>query len=229
MWFDVIATARPELTELAERYGFLTGSRLDKLTQYDNYNTDINFIDMNWKNPNPDGLIEACRVHEPKYAVAGDYDEDGGSVDGVNKRAQILNDYVENVIVVPKESGEVVHVPDWCIVGYSTPTEYGGTKAPLSDYKDEEIHILGGTPHNQIELIDKLGKDVVSVDGNSYLKAATIGNKYWTKNPPRWKLVDWQQGDRVVRAYENSVLHISYALRELCGNNERQAIVDEFL
>lgn len=228
MWFDVIATARPELTDISERYGYLTGSRLDNLPPYESKGIDVDFIDMNWKNPRPKELIAACRRHNPKYAVAGDYDESGSSVDTVNERSQILLDHADNVIVVPKRSGEVEKVPPNCIVGYSVPTEYGGTKANIDEYRGRDIHLLGGTPHKQITLTDRFGDDVVSIDGNSYLKAATIGNKYWTKDPPRWKLVKWTKEDRVKLAYENSVLHTSYAFREL-SSSDRQSFIGEFI
>jgi hypothetical protein len=203
---DLITSGRVDLTEYAASKGYLRGARLDKASRYYQHDVCVDFLDMDWNDPDPEGLLEAAERHRPKYVVAGDYLRDEDNTQRVNRRARQLREYADNVIVVPKSPGELAEVPEWCVVGYSVPSEYGGTDIPLREYRDisQPIHILGGTPHRQFEVVGKLWLDsVCSVDGNSIHKAATIGAKAWHPSVPRWRKVDGE--DAVERAYRESV------------------------
>jgi len=213
---DIITSGRVDLTAYAGEQGYLRGARLDKADRYANHGVAVDFLDMDWNNPEPEKLIRAARDHRPKYAVAGDYLRDEDNIETVNRRAGELRQYAENVIVVPKSPGDLSHVPEWCVVGYSVPTEYGGTDIPLREYRDipQQIHILGGTPHRQFEIVGKLWLDsICSIDGNSIHKAATIGAKAWYADVPHWRKVDGEGA--VERAYKQSVdnLHHTHTAR----------------
>jgi len=199
--YDLITTGRPDLTAFAERYGYLRGARLDKLGEYETRNISVDFIDMHWEDPDFPAHLKACKRHRPKYAVAGDYD--GENFERVHDRARQLRECVGNVIVVPHSPGEVPRVPEWCVVGYSSPSEYAGTTAPVWEYRGRDVHILGGTPHQQLEILAYLGDDVVSLDCNSHHKAATIGAKAWYSESPHWRKVEDEQA--VETAYQISV------------------------
>ena len=208
-----MTTGRPELTEIAARYGWLRGSRLDDIGRYEMRDISLDFIDLHWEDPDFVGLLEACERHRPKYAIAGDYD---GDIEEINERADQLRPYVQNVIVVPHKPGEVSEVPDWCVVGYSTPSKYAGTDAPVWEYYGRDVHILGGTVDQAREVLGYLGDDVVSVDCNSHHNGATLFAKWWGKTSPSWNpLPAAHPGDEnPIRAYENSMLNITYTLRE---------------
>jgi hypothetical protein len=213
---DIITSGRPDLTAYAGDHGFLRGARLDKERRYYDQDVRVDFLDMEWEDPDPDHLIDAAERHRPKYAVAGDYLRDQDNAAAVHERADRLREFVENVIVVPKSPGDLDRVPEWCVVGYSVPTEYGGTDIPLRAYRDitQPIHVLGGTPHRQLEVAGRLWLDsICSMDGNSIHKAATIGAKAWHPTVPRWRKVDGE--DAVERAYRKSVdnLRQEYAAR----------------
>lgn len=202
---DIIMTGRPDLVEMATDQGYLAGCRLDEVPRHDRYGSQLEFIDLHWEEPDFDGLLAACKMHEPRYAIAGDYD--GDNHETINERAEQLRDVVENVIIVPHHDGDLDHVPEWAVIGYSTPSEYAETEIPLRDYQtaSQPIHILGGTPHDQLTLLGRLWVDnVVSMDCNSHHKSATIGSKAWCPARPRWRLVP--EGDnRVERAYQESI------------------------
>jgi len=213
---DIITSGRVDLTEYAGKKGYLRGARLDKADRYANHGAAVDFLDMDWNDPDPDKLIRAAKDHRPKYVVAGDYLRDEDNTQRVNDRARQLRDLAENVIVVPKSPGDFQHVPEWCVVGYSVPTEYGGTDIPLREYVSlpNQIHVLGGTPHRQFDVVSQLWlENVCSIDGNSIHKAATIGAKAWHPAVPHWRKVD--ADDAVERAYRESVdnLHAAHKAR----------------
>lgn len=210
---DVITTGRPDLTAMAEEYGCLRGTRIDDESRYRQRDVQVDFLDLHWEDPDFQSLLEAAAWHDPKYIIAGDYD--GSNYQQINDRARQLRNLAEHVIVVPHHPGEVAKIPEWAVVGYSTPTDYGGTEAWLWEYRDRPIHILGGTPHQQLEVLRYLADDAVSVDGNSYHKAATLGAKYWRDEPTHhWHRVDHGGPGAVVGAYERSLQNWIGALCE---------------
>jgi len=208
---DVITTGRPDLVKYARRYGWLTGTRLDSLKAHENADMNVQFIDLHWEEPDQDGLLAACMRHRPKYVVAGDYD--GDNYNEINNFAESLQQYAENVIIVPHEPGEVDHVPEWAVVGYSTPTNYAGTDAPVWEYYGRDVHILGGTMQ-QIEVVaSHLKNDVVSLDTNTHHRDATRFGEYWSQEPRTRKQTAGIK-DNIREAYENSVLNMTYAFEQ---------------
>lgn len=206
---DLITTGRPDLTEYAAQHGWIQGTRLDKLTQYEKAKVSPDFIDVHWVNPDRGLLLAKTMAHKPKYVVAGDYD--GSNYETINGFARQLDSYAENVIIVPHEPGEVSKVPEWAIVGYSTPTGYEGTDAPIWEYTGRDVHVLGGTM-NQIKLVvDHLRDDIVSIDTNTMHRDATQFGEYWnTDGRQRTAKV----GNTVREAYENSILNMTYAFEQ---------------
>lgn len=211
---DLITTGRPDLTDVAAAYGWLRGSRLDDVGRYENLGISLDFIDLHWEDPDPDALLAAAMRHRPRYVVAGDYD--GENFDAINERAAALRRYAENVIVVPHEPGEVSEVPEWAVVGYSTPSGYAGTDAPIWEYYGRDVHILGGRVEQIQELYGYLGTDIISIDCNSFHRGATSYAKWWGQSTPSWNKLAAAVpcSENANRAYENSLLNISYALRE---------------
>lgn len=201
MTVDIITTGRPDLTAYAAGYGYLRGTRLDDEPRYRGRDVRVDFLDVHWEDPDFGALVAAAEWHRPKYAIAGDYD--GSNYDTVHDRAGRLREHAENVIIVPHAPGEVETVPEWCLVGYSTPSAYAGTDAPIWEYRGRDVHILGGTPHQQLELLAYLDEDVVSMDCNSHHKAATIGAKAWHPESPHWRKVNGENA--VERAYRRAV------------------------
>lgn len=228
---DIITTGRPDLTAYAEEYGYLRGTRLDDEPRYRREGVRVDFLDVHWEDPDFDALLEAAEWHEPKYAIAGDYLRDEDNVALVNDRADQLREHAENVIVVPKTPGDIDHVPEWCVVGYSTPSVYEGTDIPLRNYREtsHDIHILGGTPHQQHDLLGRLWlENVRSMDCNSHHKAATIGAKAWYAASPHWRKIGPEgMENAVTEAYKTSVvnLHTDHQRRGLIaatdGGNAR--------
>jgi ribosomal protein S18 acetylase RimI-like enzyme len=211
---DLITTGRPDLTAIAANYGWLRGTRLDDLERYERRDIDVEFIDLHWQDPDPERLLAATEKHRPRYVIAGDYDKD--NYQEINDRARQLRGYAENVIIVPHEPGEIGQVPEWATVGYSTPTEYAGTDAPVWEYRGRDIHILGGTIEQQIQLYGYLADSIVSMDCNSFHRGATSFAKWWGHSSPSWNKLaaPVASPENAKRAYENTLLNLSYKLRE---------------
>jgi len=215
---DLVTTGRPDLTEYARKHGWLTGTELSAVSQYENAARNIEFLDMDWREPDPDRLISAAMKHKPKYAVAGDYEyrEDGEvvgeDIETVNNRAKTLSQWVENPIVVPHRPGQPAEVPDFAVTGYSTPTSYGGTEAPMWEYQGEDVHILGGTMNRIKKVIDHLGDSVRSLDTNTMHRDATQYGEFWTQSRARKKTAGIEND--IEEAYENSILNMTYAFEQ---------------
>lgn len=208
---DIITTGRPDLTEYAHKHGWLTGCRLDAIQNYEKEGVTPDFIDLHWEQPDQDQLLTKAMQHNPEYVVAGDYD--GENYEQINDFANQLRSYAENVIIVPHEPGEVKKVPEWAIVGYSTPTGYEGTDAPIWEYTGRDVHILGGTMPQIQTVVNHLKNSIVSIDTNTHHRDATQFGEYWSKSDRQRKQVA-DIGNTVRPAYENSVLNMTYAFEE---------------
>jgi hypothetical protein len=103
----------------------------------------------------------------------------------------------EAVVIVPKVVGGVPRVPvsvggRRVILGYSVPTSYGGSPVPLWEHAGRPVHLLGGSPQEQLRLwyaFGGVGCAVVSADGNMAGQQARKG-RYWSRAPGRkghWK------------------------------------------
>lgn len=106
--------------------------------------------------------LAAVQTLEPRVTVAPDV-ERGRALEDVVARADELLEYASDVIVVPKDC-HPTEIPDRFRVGLTVGSF--GSMAPwgLWDYRDcESIHILGGTPTQQMTVLDH-GLNVDSMD-----------------------------------------------------------------
>ena len=180
------------------------------------------FVDQNWKNPNREKYMQALAEHRPYMATVLDWEE-SGQFDEVMSWATEAAQYVSVVVIIPKVSGEVWRVPDMVAgkpvrLGYSVPTSYGGTTVPLAEFWERPVHLLGGSPHKQLELASVL--NAVSVDCNLHAERANNA-QYWTpkfsgkaRNPyyPQLQEVDgWKQPNAPYEAFRRSCNNIRAA------------------
>jgi len=216
---DLVTTGRNDLTSYAEQYGWLVGAELSYIGHHERHGRALEFIDMAWDEPKPDELIAACMKHEPTYAIAGDYEHTddgelvGEPIDVVNERAHQLTQWVDYPIAVPHRPGEPDEVPDCALVGYSTPTRYGGTEAPLWEYQDKDVHVLGGTMNGIKTVVDHLAGQINSIDTNTMHRDATQFGEYWSHSGKQRKKTPGIKND-IVEAYENSILNMTYAFEQ---------------
>ena len=161
---------------VAHAAGFRIGVQLPNQVSH-----PVWFADQNWKKPDRARYMAALAHHRPALATVLDlerYDQLEDVLDWTEEAAQ----YCQQVLVIPKYSGAVDHLPRQIggadvVLAYSVPTAFGGTEVPIWEFCGWPVHLLGGSPHRQMEIAHYL--DVVSTDGNMANKMAHRG-RFWS-------------------------------------------------
>lgn len=146
----------------------------------------LDFVDNDFHHPNFERHLSVVKQVKPKYATAPDLFTPE-RLPEVLEQASILAKYAENVIVIPKCSGVIGLIPKEYVIGISVPSKYGdsGSLHYIEVY-GRNVHLLGGSPHKQYRLWrDFPGMNVVSIDGNAYMKSATFGD-FWDADRCGW-------------------------------------------
>src|SRR6185312_13784929 len=147
------------------------------------YNVPIRFIDNDYHAPDFKRHLEMVKRFSPHYATVPDLSEqevNRADIDRALQQADQLSQYCETVFIVPKLTGQIAMLPEHLAIGYSVPTSYGGAQYPLWELEGRKVHLLGGSPHEQIKLYRYIAcyADVVSADGNMFQLISGFG-KYW--------------------------------------------------
>ena len=148
------------------------------------------FADQDWKRPNRAAYMAALSKHRPRMATVLDWERDE-QLPEVLGWAEDVAPFVERVIIIPKVIGGIPRLPRRIggrevVLGYSVPTRYAGTSVPPWEFAGWPVHLLGGSPHRQMELAHYL--NVVSVDGNYIAKMAQKWIQFWVMAPARYAL-----------------------------------------
>lgn len=158
--------------------------------------------------------------HRPFMASVLDW-EQSEQLDEVLGWAEDAARFVQVIMIIPKVIGEIGRLPRWIAgrpvrLGYSVPTKFGGTSVPVWEFADWPVHLLGGSPHKQIEISHYM--QVASVDGNYANMMATRFNEYWDNG--RWCELSDHGGhvdnDAPYRAFELSCQNIMAAWGSVC-------------
>jgi hypothetical protein len=181
MSIDIIycAGANPLFMSIAEPFCKL-GIRSDRA----DYGFPINFVDIDYKKPNWANHLRVVGKHAPKYATVPDLSEmevSDADIERAVNQARQLQAYCKIVLVIPKLPGQIALLPPDIAIGYSVPTSYGGAQYPLWELTGRHVHLLGGSPHEQMNLYPYIAAagTVLSADGNMAQKVAIRFAKYW--------------------------------------------------
>lgn len=204
------AGGNKDFAEIAVNSGFLFGSRLPSTVYHDVY-----FADQDWKSPNIDKYIKELNKYKPKVATVLDL-ERTEQFNEVMMWVDKVSTVVDTIIVIPKISGIINSIPrtvngSKIRLGYSVPTKYGGTTVDIQEFNDWPVHLLGGSPHQQMKLFSKM--NVESVDGNMHKKIAINFSKFWEKKDSRaggtWKRLEEFSGrEKILKTFEMSCVNI---------------------
>lgn len=177
-------------TKIAVAAGYKIGAQLP-LTVY----ARLFFGDQNWKKPRRAPYMHALAMYRPEMATVLDL-ESPTQDNEVMSWAEQASQFTENVIIIPKYNGAVAKLPrsikgKRVVLGYSVPTLYGGTTVPVEEFLGWPVHLLGGSPHQQLPLCRKL--DVISLDCNFHLRMANVSCQFFSFPMPEWnaKNTDW--------------------------------------
>ena len=151
--------------------------------------------------------LEAVKQDEPKIAVAPDINSDE-RIDDSFEQAELLNEYAETVVVVPKEINPNT-IPSKYRIGVPCQKRFGPVPPrPVWEYLEcDDLHLLGGSPLVHKEMMHKVGHDSVnSLDTASPIAASSRG-QVWGRP---FKHTEWYESPR--RSYyeriESSLKHI---------------------
>jgi len=175
--------------ELAISAGFRYGVQLPGMVYYTLY-----FADQNWKHPNRCAYMTALEKHRPYMASVLDWERQE-QLSEVLEWAEEAAQFCETVMIIPKVHGGVTQLPRTIggkpvRLGYSVPTKHGGTSLMVSEFYGWPVHLLGGSPHEQVKLWRYL-PNVVSADGNMAMKMATRFCAFYDYNYHNGKRTHW--------------------------------------
>lgn len=183
----------------------------------------IYFADQDWRRPDRARYMAALAEHRPHMATVLDLERPDQLVD-VLSWAEEAAQYARQVLIIPKYSGAVDRLPRaigsaQVVLAYSVPTAFGGTSVPIWEFCRWPVHLLGGSPHKQMELTRYL--NVVSVDGNMANKMAHRGRFWSAQKGPKghWRNlreigVDLET-DNNLEAFRRSCENIAQAWRHI--------------
>lgn len=175
------AGGNPRLSQIADEEGWFIGFRSD----YAAPAHPISFIDINYKQPDFMAHLRVVARHRPKYAIVPDLSDkviDQQDINRAIKQAELLAEYCEIPLIVPKLSGQIDLIPEMWAIGYSIPTSYGGADYLLWELAGRRVHLLGGSPKKQFQVYLHLSPiaEVISADGNYAQRQAVKFGEYWT-------------------------------------------------
>jgi len=212
------AGGNPQFDKIALHCGFRLGARLPETIYY-----ELFFADQDWRNPDRASYMTALAKHRPQMATVLDW-ECPEQLPEVLDWAEEASQYVQQVVIIPKVINHISQLPRsignaGVILGYSVPTQYGGTHTPIWEFTGWPVHLLGGSPHTQIRLTSYL--NVVSVDGNMTNLMATRHCRFWTNGNGIGNSRYWQQlesgfeGNAPAEAFRRSCQNIAAAWANL--------------
>lgn len=203
---------------VAHAAGFRIGVQLPNTVYHPVY-----FADQDWRDPDRDAYMAALKHHRPYMATVLDL-EVPAQLSEVLAWAENAATYVGQVLIIPKYSGAVDDVPRQIggkpiVLAYSVPTAFGGADVPIWEFVGWPVHLLGGSPHRQMELARYLS--VISTDGNMANKMAH-SCRFWSAKPgPKghWvQLAEVGDGgwgkDANLEAFRRSCVNIAAAWRQ---------------
>jgi hypothetical protein len=148
-------------------------------------------LDNDFRNPDLDRYVERFFEHEPQVGVIGD----AYGIEEVDRYVaaarEIKGSYPEpDLVIVPKCRGAIHAIPDDLVVGYSRgyADRLAHEFSEPSDWRGRRVHILGGSPPKQLDVIKQLTRptltgdppaDIVGLDWNGLHRGAQFG-EFWT-------------------------------------------------
>lgn len=223
------AGGNKRLASIAIKAGYLYGARLPTDRPY----FPIYFADHDWKNPDRRPYMLEIEKYRPVMATVLDLVEYGQFKEVLSWMEEV-SQFCEMPVVVPKVVGSIEHIPERIngkdvVLGFSVPTGYGMTPVPEGEFRKRKVHLLGGSPHRQIEYWKRMKEhcDIISLDGNYTQRIAVRHNRFWTNGDALYSRNRWfprldetdgtrWDGDAPYEAFRRSCQNVMRAWENLC-------------
>lgn len=137
----------------------------------------VEMIDNNWKCFDYQQHLGAIKKHKPLIATALDI-ENINDLPMILKQAREIAKYCGRVLLIPKVK---CWLPNEFWLGYSEPSSHGATNLEIDFFKNRFVHVLGGSPTDQLRLTKQINA-VVSLDGNYSMLISQYGKVCWPDN-----------------------------------------------
>lgn len=213
------ADGNKRFADIAIRYGFLYGAQLPNTV----YHRPV-FVDQDWRNPDRARYMAALAEYKPRFATVLDWEHEEQLPEVLSWAAEAAQYVSEDVIIIPKVIGGIAKLPRHIAgrkvrLGYSVPTKFAGTQVPVWEFAGWDVHLLGGSPQEQMRLTRYM--HVVSVDGSYAKKLANTHSAYFANGAARYAKNRWfpqlkesgiaQSEDAPYIAFELSCINIRAA------------------
>jgi len=185
------------------------------------HDVPLYFADQDWRRPDRGRYFALLARHRPALATVLDWEEPAQLAEVLSWAEEAAALVALAVIVVAKVPGGVPDLPRAIAgkelrVGYSIPTSHGGAPLGLWELAGRTIHLLGGSPHRQLEVYSYLrGVALVrSADGNMAKKMATGRCCYWQARRGRkghWRALEGHDGDGPREALSRTLVNVRLA------------------
>lgn len=172
--FILCKGSQKRIKDVPYTYGMAYGTRHTETPYHQPF-----FVDINWKKYDWQDYCHKIAKWKPVFALVPDYESVKQRKDLYQKIRDLRSLGVLRVGCCPKFDGAVAHIPSWLIVCVSVPTRYAGFLPNKSELEGRKLHLLGGSPHKQLEIIKHYDNArVISVDGNMHTRSAWYGSYY---------------------------------------------------
>lgn len=187
MFLIYCAGSNPVLAQIAQEEQWLLGVRSDRK----DYGFPIAFVDIEYRQPDFAAHLARVKELKPWAAIVPDLSETAVDKDDVAraiKQAEQLRRYCRFAFITPKLPGQIALIPQEFPLAYSVKTSYGEAKYFWWELEGRQVHLLGGSPQEQMKLYRYVSTiaQVVSADGNMSQKLAISHAKYWQARRPWW-------------------------------------------
>lgn len=173
------AAGNPTMQRIAASEGWLLGAQLAKNAGAIPQN--CYFADQDFKHPDRDLYMKKLRGVKPNWATVLDIDRPAQLAEVLDWAAEAEQYVKEGIIVIPK-CDVISQIPERYRIGFSVPTSFGATPLPFIAFLGRDIHLLGGSPQRQMEIVWRSpDAQVRSVDLNMQQKMAFERCLVWTQ------------------------------------------------
>src|SRR5688572_1420205 len=141
----------------------------------------IHMLDVHWERYSWGDVCAKINQLQPVMALIPDFEVPSQLGQVLTRIAQLQDLGVQEILVCPKFEEVVPLMPHSVIIAVSVPSIYAGYIPPLEQLKNRRIHLLGGNPFKQADLIRKIngaGGCVQSLDANGFVQKAGLG-QFW--------------------------------------------------
>lgn len=188
----LIRGGNKSVPKIAKITGWAYGSRHDNSIMDWPYMIDINYQSYNWNK-----YLSIIEKWNPIAVMVADYE--------YPEQRELMLAQVEDlrrlgilrILVCPKFDTAIDDIPSDCIVAISVPTKskgkYKGYLPPLEKLKGRKVHLLGGSPQKQAEIIKTIHFFeglVISQDSNSHMDARRVSSVFASGT---WKSLGYEK------------------------------------